>query len=124
MWLTANYSPVGEDAIAHARAIKTEPLRKLREMVNETPRNEGEKGRLAGSTNKAPPAEGAPTLSDLGITKKTSSRAQKLAGMCRVRSLLTCWPFLNCGVYPLAGINNPFSRPAADKSKGVYGVPD
>ena len=72
MWLTANYSTVGEDAIAHAHAIKTEALRKLGEMLKEMPRNEGEKDRFAGSTNKAPPAEGAPTLSDPGITKKTS----------------------------------------------------
>ena len=82
MWLTANYSPVGEDAIAHAHAIKTEALSKLGGMLKETPGNEGEQGWFAGSTNKAPPAEGAPTLSDPGITKKTSSLAQKLAGMC------------------------------------------
>jgi hypothetical protein len=82
VWFTANYSPVGEDAIAHAHAIKTQALSKLGEMLKEAPRYEGEKGRFAGSTNKASPAEGAPTLSDPGITKKTSALAQKLAGMC------------------------------------------
>ena len=44
MWLTANYSPVGEDAIAHAHVIKTEALRKLGRMLKETPGNEGESG--------------------------------------------------------------------------------
>jgi hypothetical protein len=44
VWLTANYSPVGEDAIAHAHAIKTEALRKLGEMLKETPSSLSDSG--------------------------------------------------------------------------------
>jgi len=60
------------------------------DMLKATDRAKGSKGQLkgdvplgtklsVGSTKLEPPTNDAPTLSDLGINKKTSSLAQKLA---------------------------------------------
>jgi hypothetical protein len=53
------------------------------EMLKETPKNEGTKNQLTGrgtigGSSEEPPIV-PPTLSSIGITKKQSSRAQKLA---------------------------------------------
>jgi hypothetical protein len=61
-------------------------------MLKATDRAKGTKGQLkgdvpagtklsVGSTKMEPPTNDAPTLSELGINKKTSSLAQKLAAL-------------------------------------------
>ena len=68
----------GEGTIAHAHGIKIKELRKLGGMLKETERHPpgpDKEDRSPGGTDLPP------TLSDLGITKKTSADAQKLAAM-------------------------------------------
>ena len=68
---------------------KVEALRKLGEMLAETPLNKGEilrgsvlvpRGEARGSQSE-PRGTAAPTLADLGLTKKESAVAQKLAAL-------------------------------------------
>ena len=61
-----------------AASIKVEALRKLGEMLKATPRAKGEI--LRGSIS-APRGNDAETLADLGLTKKESAVAQKLAAL-------------------------------------------
>lgn len=80
----ATRQSLGQEAIDFAHAIKIEALRQLGSMLKETPRNTGVKlaGRdFFGGTKSEPPKISAPSLSDLGIDKKTSSIAQKLAAL-------------------------------------------
>ncbi|HEY8746840.1 MAG TPA: hypothetical protein VIM11_02620 [Tepidisphaeraceae bacterium] len=70
------------DAINHAAAFKLRAERKMGQMLKASPKNAGAKGRLGAGTRgskKEPQVDPPPTLSDLGISKKTSSRAQMLA---------------------------------------------
>lgn len=69
-----------------AAEIRLRAERRLGEILRETPKNPGIAGAAGpGRGNKNPVPEGdrvlAPTLSDLGIDKKLSSRAQKLAAV-------------------------------------------
>lgn len=80
----AKRQKLGEEASDLALSIKIEALRKLGEMLQAAPRNEGM--RLAGrdsfgGTKTEPPKSDAPTLADLGLTKKESAVAQKLANL-------------------------------------------
>ncbi len=71
---------LGIDAINYSTKIKLRAERRMGQILCHTPKNEG--GRPPEKTPSA--AEGvfeSPTLSDLGITYKQSSRAQKLAGV-------------------------------------------
>jgi hypothetical protein len=80
----AKRQQLGEEAIGIAHSIKLEALRKLGEMLKETPKNEGAKGLAGGGTRgskKEPRVDEAPTLAELGLDKKTSSIAQKLADL-------------------------------------------
>jgi len=67
-----------------AQTIEIDALRQLGDMLKATDRAKGTAGVLrgrdsSGGTKMEPPEKDAPTLSDLGINKKTSSLAQKLA---------------------------------------------
>lgn len=71
---------LGEEAMEIALAIKVEALRKLGEMLQAAPKATGAKG--VGPI--AVPKENrnaAPTLAELGLTKKESAIAQKLAAL-------------------------------------------
>ena len=88
----AKHQGMAQEAIDYAHAIKIEALRRLGEMLAETKdeRAKGTAGRVIGpgrgkvngGSEVAPPFPDAPpTLADLGLTKKTSSIAQKLADL-------------------------------------------
>lgn len=71
---------LGKEAIALAQSVEIEAFRKLGEQLKETDRNEG--GRPEKTGTKSVPVS-APTLKELGIDKKTSSMAQRLADLPR-----------------------------------------
>lgn len=73
----ARRQQLGQEAIDFAHSVKIEALRQVGEMLKETPRAAA---RFDG-TNKEPSKNDAPTLAELGINKKTSSMAQKLADL-------------------------------------------
>lgn len=74
----AKRQKLGEEAMGIAASIKVEALRKLGEMLKATPRAKGEI--LRGSI--LVPRENDPeTLAELGLTKKESAIAQKLAAL-------------------------------------------
>ena len=69
---------MGEEAIRHAKSYAIEAERKIGEMLKATERAKaGRPSKNKISTPKEPIS--APTLSELGLTKKESSRAQVLA---------------------------------------------
>lgn len=74
---------MGEEAISHCRSYALEAERKMGEMLVSTERAKGvrvngkEKGNIGGTVVLPPKKE--PTLSELGLTKRESSEAQKLA---------------------------------------------
>jgi hypothetical protein len=73
----ARQRKLGEDAIGHAHSIKVYALRKLGEMLIETERA---KPAILQGTQKVLRGN-APTLAELGIDKKISSLAQKIAAL-------------------------------------------
>jgi hypothetical protein len=79
----ARRQKLGEEAIDFAHAVKIEALRKLGEILKETPKNEGRRmnGRDVGGSLREPPTDDRPTLAELGVDKKTSAMAQKLADL-------------------------------------------
>lgn len=81
----AKRQALGEEAENMAAAIKVEALRKLGEMLKSAPKAKGVRmaggGSGAGGTVLAPPASDPPTLSELGLSKKESAVAQKLAAL-------------------------------------------
>jgi hypothetical protein len=57
-------------------------MQALPDLLKKTPKNNGAKGQAGGGTRgskKEPRVDAPPTISDLGIPKKLSSRAQALA---------------------------------------------
>lgn len=74
----AKRQKLGEEAMGMAASIKVEALRKLGEMLKATPRAKGEI--LRGSI-LVPREDDAETLAELGLTKKESAVAQKLAAL-------------------------------------------
>lgn len=74
----ARRQKLGEEAEDLAVSIKVEALRKLGEMLRATPKAKGE---ILRGTKLAPRENDAPTLADLGLTKKESAVAQKLAAL-------------------------------------------
>lgn len=75
---------LSEEAEQMAATVKVEALRKLGEMLQATERAEGGKGISGNQYTKnlvRCPTGTAPTLSELGLTKKESSIAQKLASL-------------------------------------------
>ncbi len=73
----ARRQKLGEEAVDFAHSVKIEALRLLGEILKDTPKA---KARFDG-TSKEPSRNGADTLADLGVDKKTSAMAQKLAAL-------------------------------------------
>jgi N6-adenosine-specific RNA methylase IME4 len=69
---------LGEAAVTYAAGIKLDAERKLGEYLKRTPKAKGGQPYQATGTQKEP-VEDAPTLADLGISKKLSAEAQRLA---------------------------------------------
>ena len=78
---------LGEDVIGYAHALKVEALAGLGELLKKQPKATGgdRTGRRStlGGTRAVPPNSPL-TLADLGIDKKTSSLAQRLASLSDV----------------------------------------
>jgi len=74
----ARRQKLGDEAISYATSIKIEALRQLGNMLKETPRAAA---RFDEGNKKVPSLNDNPTLSDLGIDKKVSSLAQKVADL-------------------------------------------
>lgn len=75
---------LGEEAIHYARSYALEAERKMGQLLAETERNPGTRGQLIGpgvigGNILQPPM--VPTLADLGLTKRESSDAQRLAAL-------------------------------------------
>jgi phage N-6-adenine-methyltransferase len=80
----AKRQQLGEEAVQHARSIELEAMRRLGELLAETPKNKGANGfkpKQATGTTWEPVADTTPTLTDLGVNKKISSLSQQLARM-------------------------------------------
>lgn len=69
---------LSDEAIHQATSVKVEATRKLGEILKATPKATG---RFDGGNKKVPPSNNAPTLEELGLTKKESAVAQKLASL-------------------------------------------
>lgn len=81
----AKRQKLGEEAISFATSIKVEALRQLGNMLKDTPRNKGSRlvggsSKYSGGSDVEPPDE-VPTLSDMGLDKKTSKLAQDIASL-------------------------------------------
>jgi hypothetical protein len=76
---------MGEDAVRYARSYALEAERKLGDLLKASERAKGAPGPGRGKAgDKAGPAfTEAPTLAELGLTKKESSQAQLLADITR-----------------------------------------
>jgi hypothetical protein len=77
----ARRQKLGDEAMDVAASIKVEALRKLGEMLRAAPKNQGAKGSAVPNRNRATKADETPTLEELGLTKKESAVAQKLADL-------------------------------------------
>jgi N6-adenosine-specific RNA methylase IME4 len=80
---------LGEDVISHAYTLKVEALVGLGELLKKQPKQAGSRGQLAGrnasgGTKMEPPETRPPSLAEMGIDKKTSSLAQRLAALTDV----------------------------------------
>lgn len=79
----AKRQKLGQEAEQYAASIKIEALAQLGRMLRETPRATGAAGFAGPGSGNAVPIENyvssAPTLADMGLDKKTSSLAQKIA---------------------------------------------
>jgi ParB family chromosome partitioning protein len=70
---------LGQQAVECARSYALRAERRMGELLAATDRNKGAKGSFITGTVRVPVKDDAPTLAELGIRKKESSRAQKLA---------------------------------------------
>lgn len=78
----ARRQKLGEEASDLALSIKVEALRKLGEMLHAAPKAAVRlNGKNFDGTKSEPSKNDAPTLADLGLTKKESAVAQKLAAL-------------------------------------------
>jgi hypothetical protein len=73
----AKRQKLSDEAVNQATSVKVEAMRKLGEILQATPRNTA----FLGGTKKVPTRTQAPTLDELGLTKKESAVAQKLASL-------------------------------------------
>jgi DNA modification methylase len=74
----ARRQKLSQDSIDYAHAVKIDAMRLLGEMLKETPKNKG--GQPMQKRSTCPKKEQvAPTLPEVGINRKESSQAQKLA---------------------------------------------
>lgn len=77
----------GDEAIQHCRSYALDAERRMGELLRATPKNEGTRGKVqrgmrgTGADVTSAPVDDAPTLKDLGVSEKQSSRAQRLAEM-------------------------------------------
>lgn len=75
---------LSESAISQATSVKVEAMRKLGEILQTTPKAPGTAGigrPKLGGTKMVPPKSDTPTLDELGLSKKESAVAQKLASL-------------------------------------------
>jgi hypothetical protein len=76
---------IGDDVIGYAHALKVEALAGLGELLKKQPKAKGSRGRGPGRGKGGavvePPFNEPPTLAEMGIDKKTSSLAQRLASL-------------------------------------------
>ena len=76
---------MGQDAVRHCRRYALLAARRLGELLKQTKRAKGTRtkggGGFSGGNVVLPPEDAAPTLADLGISKRESAEAQKLATM-------------------------------------------
>lgn len=72
----AQRQKLGDEAVRYATEISLDAERKLGQMLRETPKNAGARGI---GVSGVPPEY--PTIAELGIDKKTSARAQRLADL-------------------------------------------
>ena len=75
---------LSDEAIGQATSVKIEAMRKLGEILQAAPKAIGTAGLgrpKLGGTKMEPPKSDAPTLDELGLTKKESAVAQKLASL-------------------------------------------
>jgi len=84
----ARRQQLSQDSIDYAHTIKIEALAQLGRMLQEGQKATGNAGTargrdVSGGIRLTPPEKAAPTLSDLGLDKKTSSLSQKLASLPR-----------------------------------------
>ena len=77
----ARRQQLGEEAVQHARSIELEAMRRLGELLAETPKNRGINGTKLIGSKQEPVRDSTHTLSDLGVDKKISSLSQQLARM-------------------------------------------
>jgi len=75
----AKRQQLGEEAVQHARSIELEAMRRLGELLAETPKNTGAKGIGPIAVPNMNRNDFIPTLSDLGVDRKISSLSQQLA---------------------------------------------
>jgi hypothetical protein len=71
---------LSDEAIGRALSVKVDATRKLGEILKATPKNKGVKGSAVPNRNRANLDE-TPTLEELGLSKKESAVAQKLADL-------------------------------------------
>lgn len=72
----ARQAQLGEELEQYAREVRFRAERRIGEFLVESPKNPGVRGRFAGGSNEN--RLEVPTLKELGIDKKLSSRAQQL----------------------------------------------
>lgn len=80
----AERKKLGNEVISNANFYALMAERKLGELLEATERNKGTAGKgrpKKGGDHSEPPKDDAPTLSDLGISKKESSKAQEVAAL-------------------------------------------
>lgn len=77
----ARQQKLGNEIIDYAHSFKIEALRRLGEMLAASERNKGAKGSVVSGSKRVPVKDDRPTLADLGLDKKTSSLAQKIADL-------------------------------------------
>jgi len=70
---------MGEEAIQHCRSYAFEAERKMGEMLAATAEDKSRTVRGGDRKSKSPEVTLKPTLSELGVTKRESAEAQKLA---------------------------------------------
>lgn len=76
----AKRQKLSDEAVNQATSVKVEAMRKLGEILLATPKNIGAKGSVVPNRNRAK-LDTTPTLDELGLTKKESAVAQKIAAL-------------------------------------------
>lgn len=75
----AKKAKLGQDAVNYAAGIKLDAERRLGEYLRQTPKDRG--GGDTSTGTRSEPVQSPPTLAELGISKKLSSEAQRLANI-------------------------------------------